>query len=65
MNKPQSGDFCLWMNADELNMILSALNAYAHNTHYVELVSRLRHQVGQSKFTGPSAPPKPLRSFAS
>lgn len=65
MNKLQGGDFCLWINADELKMILSALNAYSHNTDYVELVRRLNHQIGSSDVPGASCPRPTTRSLAS
>lgn len=65
MNKPQSGDFCLWINADELKMILSALNAYSHNTDYVELMRRLNHQIGASDVLGASCARPTTRSLAS
>lgn len=40
-----SPDLSLRMTANDLQLILSALDAYSHNKDYVELVDRLSQQM--------------------
>jgi hypothetical protein len=42
---PNSADLCLRMTAEDLQLIMSALDAYSHNKDYVDLLDRLAQQL--------------------